>query len=119
MANILILDHEEDFRMLLKRLLERNGHKVFITSPNDDLSRRMQIESLNLVILTMGLKDSADLAGQLKRINRNIRVMTITNYLQGDAEPAILDDFLIKPVDIETIEMKVNELLSRITSDSI
>ncbi len=97
--------------MLLKRLLERNGHDVTACANSADLLVRAATSKPDLVILTTSFRVSARLAAELKAHNTTVRVMTITDFFREDSHPALLDDFLIKPVDIEAIEKKVNALL--------
>jgi CheY-like chemotaxis protein len=110
-ARILVLDRQDDSRMLLKRLLERNGHEVGAFSTSAELLREAAGSKPRLVILTTSFRVSATLAADLKAGSGDIKVMTITDLFNGDSEPAMVDDFLIKPVDIEAIERKVGELL--------
>jgi DNA-binding response OmpR family regulator len=112
LASIIIWDKERDSRVLLQRLLESNGHTVVCVESRKELFDFVHDIHLDLVILTNGFKESGEVASHLKEIDRNIKVMTITNCSRSDPEPSIIDDYLIKPIDLEAIESKVHELLT-------
>lgn|GEM_PF-657759 len=113
-ATILILDEETDSRMLLKRVLELSGHQVTACwDPGQALaqaaSRPFDLAILNI---TTGWSSLTRLPGMLKAANSRLKVMTITDYRTEKASESVSgDDFLFRPVELETIEAKVRELL--------
>jgi DNA-binding response OmpR family regulator len=113
-ATILILDEQVDSCMLIKRVLEREGHKV-LTSPNRDDGLQLAASlPLDLVILNTKphCKNVATFVREMKRINPNLRMMSITNYMSDVLQQGVWDDFMLKPVDIDVLEIKVRALLA-------
>jgi len=50
--------------------------------------------------------------GRLKEINRDLKVMVITDAFPDELpDKWLADDFLIKPLDIDQVETKVRQLL--------
>ncbi len=113
-ANILILDEEDDSRKLLERLLERNGHHAWAFVKPAEALECVANRKLDLVLMNVTTRSGAVLAilNELKRVNPDLKVMVIADYLPQEAdegEPA--DCLLVKPMDIDVVERKVRELL--------
>jgi DNA-binding NtrC family response regulator len=119
-ATILILDEETDSCMLLKRLLERNAHNVWAARTPADALECAATRNLDMVLVSVTSRRGLD-AGvleELKSIHPALRVMVIGDHLPKDAlEGMSVDDYLVKPVDIDAVERKVRELLQRRPQD--
>jgi DNA-binding NtrC family response regulator len=117
MATVLILDEENDWRTLLKRLLERNGHQVVARGHPEEAREWGQSANFDLVIVNIrhqqnGLPVPPHI---LPCRDKGRAIMVIADYLtDNDAQHFLADDYLLKPVDIETIECSVRELLEKI-----
>lgn len=100
--------------MLIKRVLEREGHSVLSSADRDDGLRLAADLDLDLVILNTKphCKNIAKFVSDMRRINPRLRMMTITNYVSDVVEQGVWDDFMLKPVDIEVLENKVRALLT-------
>jgi DNA-binding response OmpR family regulator len=93
--------------------LEREGHDVF-TSPNRADGLRLAADlPLDLVILNTKphCKNVSKFVSDMRKINPNLRMMSITNYVSDVVEQVRWDDLMLKPVDIEVLENKVRALL--------
>jgi DNA-binding response OmpR family regulator len=112
-ASILILDEQVDSCMLIKRVLEREGHNVITSADREDGVRLAADLALDLVILNTKAhcKNVAKFVSDMRRINPRLKMMTITNYVSDVVEQAVWDDFMLKPVDIDVLEIKVRALL--------
>ncbi len=99
--------------MLIKRVLEREGHKVLTSAQRDDGLHLAASIPLDLVILNTKphCKNVARFVSDMKRINPRLKMMTITNYVSDVLDQGVWDDFMLKPVDIEVLERKVRKLL--------
>lgn len=120
MAQVLVLDEDTDSRILLKRLLELGGHSVVSVSDQGQAIEAARSGNPDLVIIHLkaGSRWSRRLPALLKAGNERLKVMTIADYVPDQiADTALGDDFLAKPVDLETIESKVRELLGRTNTE--
>jgi DNA-binding response OmpR family regulator len=113
---VLVLDEDTDSRLLLKRLLELGGHSVVTCSDQALALGAARSENPDLVIIHVqaGSRWGPGLPALLKAENERLKIMTIADYVSDQISDAAMgDDFLSKPVDLETIERKVRELLAR------
>lgn len=114
MATILILDEETDSCMLLKRLLERNAHLVWASRTPADALECAASRALDMVLVSVTSRRGLDgaIVERLKSIHPGVKVMVIADHVPKEAVQALsVDDFLMKPVDIDAVERKVRELL--------
>lgn len=114
LAAILIMDEETDSRMLLKRLLELSGHDVAACRDSAQALAQAGTRQFDLAVLSIasGRSDVTSLSDQLKAYDSKLKVMTITDYKSEKSSDIVPgDDFLFRPVELETIEAKVEELL--------
>jgi DNA-binding NtrC family response regulator len=119
-ANILILDDEDDSLKLLKRLLERNAHSVqAFVRPSEAVqcAAAMQLD-LALVNVTSRRNSALAVLNELRTVNPGLKTVVIADYVPEETLEAIsADDFLMKPVDIDLVEKKVRELLKHRSPD--
>jgi DNA-binding NtrC family response regulator len=119
-ATILVLDDESDSCLLLKRLLERNAHRVWAFENANDALECAATKSLDLALVNLTSRHDTGLAvpAALKSVNPDVKIMVIADYLpQETAEGESADCFLVKPVDIDAVEKKVRELLQNRSPD--
>jgi response regulator RpfG family c-di-GMP phosphodiesterase len=119
-ATILILDEETDSCMLLKRLLERNAHQVWAFVNANDALECAAVKSLDLALVNLASRHDTGLAvpAALKRANPGLKVMVIADSVHEEGTQAVsADGFLVKPVDIDSVERKVRELLQKQSPD--
>jgi DNA-binding NtrC family response regulator len=119
-ATILILDEETDSCMLLKRLLERNAHTVWASRTPADALECAAARNLDMVLVSVNSRRGLDAATLevLKSIHPGLKVIVIADSVPKDAVEAMsVDDFLVKPVDLDAVEGKVRELLQRRAQD--
>lgn len=112
-ATILIIDEQVDSCMLVKRVLDRQGHEVHTRSDREAGLELAASRPLDLVILNTKphCKNVVKFVLDMKNINPRTRMMSITNYVSDVFEQVPWDDFMLKPVDIEVLENKVRALL--------
>ncbi len=120
MATILILDEEVDSRMLLKRLLERNAHHVWAFANPDGALECAATKSLDLALVNVTSRrgEAPALLKELKRVNPGLKVIVIAHFVSPETGDGISADcFLVKPMDIDSVEKKVRELLHHPSPD--
>lgn len=113
-ATILVLDAETDSRMLFKRFLEREGHEVIAC---DDQRRALELAAsskvdLAIVNVDAGRRNTTPVGQLLKDENRGLRILIITDFLHEECKEIMAEhEVLLRPVEMETVEARVRELL--------
>jgi len=120
-AKILILDEEADSCMLLKRLLERGKHSLWAFMKPADALRCATVESPDLAVVSVTSRRGAnmEIIAELKQARPGLKVMVIADYVpDAGVWNLSADAFLVKPLDIDAVELKVRELLFPMSSDA-
>ena len=114
-AIVMVLDEETDSCTLLKRILQRMGHKVFAFGNSKEASdwAGRNVSDMAIVTITGRHNEGFSTLGRFKEINRDLKVMVITSVFSDElSDMRLADDFLIKPLDIDQVEAKVRKLLA-------
>ncbi|MGE4422214.1 MAG: response regulator [Pseudodesulfovibrio sp.] len=117
MANILVLDDISDAGMLVKRILERKGHKVWNFTEEEDALKHAAGTKIDLAILDIKLKKMTGVEAleELKKVNPDMRAIMLTGYptLETARESLRLgaQEYCVKPINKEELEAKVAEVL--------
>ena len=110
--HLLIVDDHKEVRDLLSRFLVQHNYQISVAGNGDEMSQRMNEESIDLVILDVMMpgKDGLTLCREL-RVHSNIPVIMLT--AMGEEVDKIIglemgaDDYLAKPFEVD-------ELLARL-----
>lgn len=114
MAVIMLLDAVKDSRMLFKRCLEREGHSVIAC---DDYRNALELAAttdpdLAIVNVDAGRRNTIPVGQLLKSENRRLRILIITDFLHEECKELVEDkEVLLRPVELDTVEARVRELL--------
>lgn len=117
MANILVLDDISDAGVLVKRILERQGHSVVNFTEEEDALKHVEDNPVDLAILDIKLKKMTGVEAleELKRINPDMKAIMLTGYptLETARESLRLgaQEYCVKPINKEELETKVAEVL--------
>jgi DNA-binding NtrC family response regulator len=114
LATILVLDEEADSCTLLKRVLQRMGHKVFAFRNSKEASEWVasHVPDLGIINVRQRHNEGFLIFGRLKEVNHEMKVMVITDAFPDKLpDKWFADEFLIKPLDIDQVEKKVRRLL--------
>ncbi len=119
MARILVIDDDEDFRMLAKAYLCTNEHEVILARDAFEAQDLLDIARFDLVLcdVNMPRKSGFNLVTELRRGLRN-KFLTIA-FLTGrtdkrDIQRAIdigADGYIVKPIEKESFLEQVEKLL--------
>jgi DNA-binding response OmpR family regulator len=115
-ATILVLDEEADSRMLLKRILQQDGHQVSTCGGLTEALELVRSGDPALVVVNMrsGGRSSDFWPSRLKTENPRVLILTIMDNLPGGSEVnEMYDEYLTRPVELNAIEAKVRNLLER------
>jgi two-component system cell cycle response regulator DivK len=125
-AKLLLVEDNEMNRDMLSRRLTRRGYEVAIAIDGAEGLAMAQSEHPDLVLMDMSLPvmDGWEATRQIKAAEgtRHFPVLGLTaNAMAGDREKALdagCDDYDTKPVDLERLLKKIEDLLARSTTAS-
>ncbi|MBS4028561.1 MAG: response regulator, partial [Ignavibacteriales bacterium] len=117
---ILIIEDEIMLGESLKTMLEENGYTVLWAKDGIEGVEMYNIHQsdIALIISDMGLPklNGADAYKQIAAINKNVKVIFASGYLQPDEKQELFDtgikDFIHKPYDNHTVLKTVREVLN-------
>lgn len=119
MANILVVDDNDNLRQLMKIHLVRAGYQVY-DAPDGERALEVLAENpihLMIVDIMMPQMDGFELTGELRGSNITIPVLMVTarETLEDKRKGFGLgaDDYMVKPVDMDEMLLRVEALLRR------
>ncbi|WP_022669314.1 response regulator [Desulfospira joergensenii] len=118
MANILVLDDVLDAGNLIKRILERKGHKVIPFTEEEDAISHVENSGADLAILDIKLKkmSGVEVLEEMKKRSPELRVIMLTGYptIETARESLRLgaSEYCVKPIDKDELEDKVEKVLA-------
>ena len=118
MGQILVLDDVMDAGTLVKRILERKGHKVAVFTEEEEALAYMRSHPVDVAILDIRLKKMSgiDVLEELKKISARTQVIMLTGYptleTARQAQEWGAFDYCIKPIDKDELEEKVASALA-------
>jgi len=119
MANILVVDDNFNFRRVMKIHLENAGFTVYEAENGHAALEQLEKAPIHLLIadIMMPGMDGYELTGELRGGGMNIPVMMITakDTLEDKAKgfDSGTDDYMVKPIDMQEMIMRVKALLRR------
>ena len=135
MANLLIVDDDEDFASTAAVVLRKEGHDVRIELDTDSAAKSMEDNVPDLVILDVMFPEDAsagfELARHMRHENEKLKAIPILMLTAINARfplgfgPKDIDeewlpvtDFLEKPVDFDVLRNSVVKLLKKGAEDN-
>jgi len=119
MARILIVEDEAVPRMILSKVLTRDGHEVKDTATGSeamDLAKGFQPEVLIADWLLCDAYNGLAVAEQVRRINPKVHILFFTGLpthnLEQEAEHLRPFRFLEKPCEFETLRAAIQDALA-------
>ncbi|MBW2406596.1 MAG: response regulator [Deltaproteobacteria bacterium] len=128
MANILIIDDDRQFRTMLRKMIEKNGHDV-IEAPDGREGVRLYRKSPTDLIITdliMPEKDGIETIQELKKDFPDIKIIAVSgggrlgprNYLHL-AKMLGAQRTLTKPIELPELLDAIKEVLAESDSGSL
>jgi DNA-binding NtrC family response regulator len=117
MSEILVLDDVLDAGVMIKRILERKGHKVTVMTEEEEALKLLKEQPLDLAILDIKLKkmSGVDVLEELQTIAPKTKVIMLTGYptleTARDSLKLGAKEYLVKPIDKQELEHKVAQVL--------
>ncbi|TRO66447.1 response regulator [Christiangramia sabulilitoris] len=118
MAKILIVDDDQTIGFMLKDILEFNGHEVFVSQKPRRTKENILEYKVDLILLDKLISgvDGTDICQELKKDEEVAEVpiimMSALHNVGDICKEAGAVDFLSKPFDMETLNNKINSILS-------
>lgn len=119
MIKIIIVEDDAKLNGLIKTVLERNNFSVdSVYNPYEALEK-MENTAYQLIIsdIMMPLMNGFEFVKEIRRTNKEIPILLIT--AKGEYEDKLVgfsvgaDDYMVKPIDIKELVLRVNALLKR------
>lgn len=123
-ARILVIDDDEGIRTVFRANLERNGYVVDAVDNGEDAITRINNEFYNLALIDIRLPDmeGTEILEEIEKVQPNMVKVIVTGYPSLDNAVEALnknaDGYLLKPVDMEELLKRVEELLEKQHKDS-
>ena len=123
--SILVVDDDENIRMVLRQSLEKEGYHVSTANSAEEALNTLQRSFFHVVItdIMMGEMNGVELLLQIKEMNSLMQIYVMTSHgtlphviqcMQGGAY-----DFFEKPLKIEDILISLGEAARRATRWSL
>lgn len=119
MPNILVAEDDAALNKLICKVLEKDGHTVFSSKDGEDALSALASSHIDLIVtdIMMPKLDGYELVESIRSTDSNMPVLFVTakgsfnDKLRGFNLGA--DDYMVKPIDINELILRVNALLRR------
>ena len=124
MFKILVVEDDNELNLLFCRTLERNGYETLAASDASEALEIIDTESVDLIIsdVMMPGMDGFEFVRQLREAQMTLPIMMITAKSDiKDKQSGFLsgaDDYMVKPVELQEMLLRVQALLRRAKSVS-
>ncbi len=119
MANILIVDDEQDILDTLPEVLQKWGHQTFIAQNGLEGLKVFSENPVDFVItdIKMPEMDGMELLERIMEIDKNCMVIFLTGYPSLDSAINAMRtgafDYLVKPVNMDELKLRIVRGLER------
>ena len=116
---ILVVDDEENVRLLFSRVLQKEGYEVECASSGSEAIEKLANRCFDLVVtdLKMNGVDGLDVVRKGKTVNQTMPFILISGYgtsqTAGTAAREGADMFLMKPIEITELKLAVKTALQK------
>lgn len=119
MFNILVVEDDMALRRMMQSVLEKNGFRPLPAEDGQEALDILEREQVNLIISDMMMPnmDGLELTRLLRQSNYNMPILMVTvndSYVHKQKGfMAGVDDYMVKPIDINEMILRVHALLRR------
>ena len=114
---ILVVDDEEDIRLLYREELSEEGYEVILASNGKEALEAFRNETPDLIVLDikMPIMDGLEALGKIIRMERQVPVILNTAFhgYKDDFMSWAADAYIVKSADLSQLKGKISELLDR------
>jgi len=114
---ILVVDDEVMVRVMLRKILIKEGYKVLSARDGERAIKKIENEEFDLVLLDLKMPgiDGMETLEKIRKINKNIPVILISGYLTNEkverATKLGISDYIEKPFNLHEVELKTRRAL--------
>jgi DNA-binding response OmpR family regulator len=114
---VLLVDDEEELVTTLVERLEIRGHAAVGVLTGEDAIARVKEQMFDVAVLDLKMpgEDGVEIMQRLKRICPGLPIVLLTGHMsEGASERGMqagADDYIIKPVDIEDLVVKLRQAI--------
>ncbi len=122
MARILVLDDVADSTLMVKKILEKQGHAVEVFSDEDEALRFAAAHDLDLAILDIKLRklDGIEVLAELKKLKPRLAAIMLTGFPTKSAAQQAMHlgaaAYCAKPIEKKDLEETVAAVLGKAAS---
>lgn len=119
MVSILVVEDDKNLQKLMAAVLKQNGYDVLVARDGVEAMEVMETSHIDLIIsdIMMPNMDGYTLTETLRKTNNNIPILMVTvKEAFEDKRKGFLagtDDYLVKPLDMDEMILRVAALLRR------
>jgi signal transduction histidine kinase/CheY-like chemotaxis protein len=119
-STILVIDDDASVRDLLSRLLQKDGHRVLTAEDGPSglaLASQVKPDAITLDVVMPGGMDGWEVLRLLKESPATHSIPVIMVSVMAEQEHALtleVDDYLVKPIDVERLARTINRVTHRI-----
>lgn len=119
MVNILVVEDDKNLSKLMTAVLKQNGYNVLNATDGMQALDILDTSHVDLIIsdIMMPNMDGYELTNQLRQSNYNLPILMVTakETFEDKKKGFILgtDDYMVKPIDIDEMILRVAALLRR------
>lgn len=114
-AKILVVDDEENIRLLLSEELTDEGYDVQTAKDAEECLKKFEKESFDLVVLDIEMpgKNGIEVAGELRKRFPGLKIVLLTAYshYKYDMSSWAADAYVVKSADLTELKRTIEELL--------
>jgi len=117
-ATVLVVEDDDGNRLLVRRVLEEDGHSVIEASDGPSALRAMSIDAVDVVVLDLGLPglDGLQVLSEIRRAS-TVPVLLLTART-AETERVLgldtgADDYMVKPYSVMELTARIRALLRR------
>lgn len=118
LLKVLIVDDELDLATTLVERLDIRGFEAMAVQTGDEAVDQVRRSHFDVVVLDIKLKgeDGVDVMNRIRQIEENLPVILLTGHMSKEANEEGLKagaiDYIIKPIDIEDLVVKLREAVA-------
>ena len=119
MFQILVVEDDTSLRKLMSAALKQNGYIPFTAEDGEKALDVLEKTNIDLIIsdIMMPNMDGYELTEQLRKANYNLPILMVTAKESFEDKQrgfmAGTDDYMVKPIDINEMILRVGALLRR------
>lgn len=124
MFNILVVEDDKNLRKLIVTNLSKNNYTAYEATNGENALEILDKDYIDLIVsdVMMPQKDGFEMIKELREANYNLPIILITakSEFKDKKEGFLLgaDDYMVKPIDIEELLLRIEALLKRSNATS-